>query len=152
MPCASASTAPISPAGTGATTSTAAPATRTSTSACRSGATPRELHRADAPEVSWDLDVDVVTKDGELDFRGPCVQGKRGDRFVYLTWGTVADDGFTMFRRAKLMLGAVAPATLRAADTAGHRLVGTLGLTGGDGGPRCAAVRPPAIEWAAEPA
>jgi hypothetical protein len=111
-----------------------------------------QLHRADAREVTWDLDVDVVTKDGELDFRGPCVQGKRGDRFVYLTWGTVADDGFTMFRRAKLMLGAVEPATLRAADAAGHRLVGTLGLTGGDGGPRCAAVRPPVIEWAAEPA
>ena len=98
---------------------------------------PAQLHRADTREVTWDLEVDVVTKDGELDFRGPCVQGKRGDRFVYLTWGTV---------------GAVEPATLRAADRAGQQLVGTLGLTGGDGGPRCAAVRPPVIEWAAEPA
>ena len=113
---------------------------------------PAQLHRADTREVTWDLEVDVVTKDGELDFRGPCVQGKRGDRFVYLTWGTVGADGFTMFRRAKLMLGAVEPATLRAADRAGQQLVGTLGLTGGDGGPRCAAVRPPVIEWAAEPA
>jgi hypothetical protein len=33
------------------------------------------------------------------------VQGRPGARFVYLTWGDVAEDGsFTMFRRAKLML------------------------------------------------
>jgi hypothetical protein len=111
---------------------------------------PAELRRADARTVTWDVDIDVVTKDGELDFRGPHVQGKRGDRFVYLTWGTVSGDEFTMFRRAKLMLGAIDPEIVRAADTDGHRLVGTLGLTGGDGGPRCAAVRPPVIEWVAE--
>ena len=104
---------------------------------------------ADTVEATWDLEIDVTSKDGALDFRGPFVQGKRGDRFLYLCWGTVADGDFTMFRRAKLMLSAVETATLRRADRAGHGLVGRLGLTGGDGGPRCAAVRPPAIEWTA---
>jgi Family of unknown function (DUF5990) len=104
---------------------------------------------ADTVEATWDLEIDVITKDGDLDFRGPFIQGKRGDRFLYLSWGTVADGGFTMFRRAKLMLSAVDASTIRRADRAGHRLVGRLGLTGGDGGPRCAAVRPPAIEWIA---
>ncbi len=55
-----------------------------------------------------------------------------------------------MFRRAKLMLTAVDPAVVLAADADGRRLVGALRLTGGDGGPRCAAVRPPAIEWTVE--
>lgn len=111
---------------------------------------PVQLHPADAGEVVWDLEIDVVAREGDLDFRGPCVQGKRGERFVYLTWGAVADGDFAMFRRAKLMLSAVDPAVVRAADADGRRLVGALRLTGGDGGPRCAAVRPPAIEWTAE--
>ncbi len=111
---------------------------------------PVQLRPADAREVVWDLEIDVVARDGALDFRGLCVQGKRRERFVYLTWGTVSDGDFTMFRRAKLMLGAVDPAVVRAADADGRCLVGTLRLTGSDAGPRCAAVRPPAIEWTAE--
>ncbi len=38
------------------------------------------------------------------DFRGPAVQGRKGDRFIYLTWGTCPQESFSMFRRAKLML------------------------------------------------
>ena len=105
-----------------------------------------ELVAGDAEEARWDITVDVV---GE-DFKGPHVQGKKGERFLYLSWGTVHADGtFAMFRRSKLMIGAIDVSVLRAADRPGHRLVGTLGLTGGDGGPVCAAVRPPKIEWSA---
>ena len=58
--------------------------------------------------AQWALDVAVVGTAGDRDFRGPAVQGKRGERFVYLTWGDVAADGaFVMFRRAKLMLADV---------------------------------------------
>jgi hypothetical protein len=36
--------------------------------------------------------------------------GRRGDRFIYLTWGDLgADHEFEMFRRAKVMLNRVAP-------------------------------------------
>ncbi len=62
------------------------------------------------PTVSaWGrLDVDVVRgRDGALDFRGPAVHGRPGDRFLYLTSGRVHDGTFDMFRRAKLMLSAV---------------------------------------------
>jgi hypothetical protein len=105
----------------------------------------------DAPTAVWEFAVDPVTRDGTLDFRGLFVQGRRGDRFLYLSWGSVEPDGrFEMFRRAKLMLDVVSPQLARDADRPGHRLVGTLGLTHDDGMPRCAAVRPPVITWTVE--
>ena len=83
-----------------------------------------------------------------LDLRGPAIHGKRGERFVYLTWGDVGADGsFAMFRRAKLMVGDIDPALLAAGAADEGTLVGELGLTDGRGGPVCARVRPPAITW-----
>ena len=77
------------------------------------------------------------------------MQGGRGDRFLYLTWGDVrADGGFEMFRRAKLMLDRVDPELMESAVRAGT-LTAIVDLTGGDGGPRCARVDPPAIAWSA---
>ena len=79
--------------------------------------------------------VDIRTGDG--DFRGPAVQGRKGDRFVYLTWGTCAGGAFTMFRRAKLMLDDL-PAGAQEVTVEVH-------LTDDDGMPRCARLRTPAI-------
>ncbi len=108
---------------------------------------PAQLVRADESETRWELEVEVVSKDGALDFRGPAVQGKRGDRFIYLTWGDVGpDDGFEMFRRAKLMLDRVDPEVIESAAEAGC-LEAVVDLTSDDGGPRCARVDPPAIVW-----
>jgi uncharacterized protein DUF5990 len=107
-----------------------------------------DVVRGDAPTAVWSLTVEPNFRDGALDFRGPFVQGRRGDRFLYLSWGSVDASGhFEMFRRAKLMLDPVTPELVQAADRAGNRLVATLGLTDGDGMPRCAAVRPPVITW-----
>ncbi len=104
----------------------------------------------DAPTATWDLTLEPSVRDGARDFRGPFARGRRGDRFLYLSWGSVDADGhFEMFRRAKLMLDAVTPELVQAADRPGHRLVATLGLTAADGMPRCAAVRPPVIGWSA---
>ena len=89
-----------------------------------------------------------TTEAGHLDFKGPCVQGKRGQRFVYLTWGDVAPDGsFQMFRRAKLMLDAIDPDLVRAAEAQDRPLVAQVHLTDQGGGPRCARVDPPALSW-----
>jgi hypothetical protein len=108
---------------------------------------PAQLVRADAAEARWDVDVEVVERDGAVDFRGPAVHGKPGERFIYLTWGDVGPgDRFEMFRRAKLMLNRVDRHLIESAVTAG-RLAGRVDLTGGDGGPRCARVDPPAIVW-----
>jgi Family of unknown function (DUF5990) len=100
----------------------------------------------DAASARWETDVRLV--DG--DARGPAVHGRRGDRFVYLTWGAVPDEsfeGFAMFRRAKLMLDRVDPALVTEAEESGRPLVADVGLTDEKGGPRCARVDPPAIVW-----
>ncbi len=103
----------------------------------------------DADEAVWEFPIEPAGGD----FRGPHVQGKRGERFLYLSWGAVGADGtFEMFRRAKLMLGAIDPGVVEAAAQPGHRLEAALSLTEGDGAPRCAALRPPAISWTAAPA
>jgi hypothetical protein len=56
-----------------------------------------------------------------------------------------------MFRRAKLMLDAVDPATLDATRRYGH-LIGRLTLTDANGRPLSGAVRPPLITWSASTA
>ena len=63
-------------------------------------------------------------------------------------WGTRDGERFEVERRAKLMLDAVPDHVLAAAAGRGV-LVGRLGLTDSDGGPRCAAVRPPVVTWSA---
>jgi hypothetical protein len=68
----------------------------------------------------------VGPRDGELDFKGSVVHGKRGERFLYLTWGQVHDGTFDMFRRANLVLNAVDP-QLVARATAGGTVVGRNG-------------------------
>ena len=61
----------------------------------RSARPPARRRRSGALEVGV---VDPTGVDGP-DFRGPAVQGKRGERFLYLTWGDVGPDGeFEMFR------------------------------------------------------
>ena len=112
------------------------------------GREPRDLVPGDAAEARWEIEIDtVVATDGSIDFRGSAVQGKRGERFVYLTWGNVEALGhFHMFRRAKLMLNRIEPTVL--ADALEHeRLSAHIELTDERGGPRCARVDPPAIRW-----
>jgi len=109
---------------------------------------PEGLVPGDAPSARWDLDVTVVRgSDGDVDFRGPPVQGRRGDRFLYLTWGNVADGGFVMFRRAKLMLNRIDPDLIAAATVDDRSLVARVRLSDAHGAPRCARVDPPDVEW-----
>jgi hypothetical protein len=105
----------------------------------------------DAASARWDLECEVVdTADGP-DFSGPYVQGRTHQRFIYLSWGTLATDGtFTMFRRAKLWLDCLDPDLVDAARRSGT-LVAQLGLSDAHGHPLCAAVRPPLIAWSARP-
>jgi hypothetical protein len=113
-------------------------------------ADPVELVSGDATEARWEVDVTVVEQpDGSFDFRGPAVHGRRGDRFLYLTWGNVDDDGeFHMFRRAKLMLDRIDPKLVAVAERQTQPLIATIRLTDGRGGPRCARVDPPDLTWA----
>ena len=107
-----------------------------------------DLVPGDATEARWELEITTtIDVGGELDFRGPAVQGKRGERFVYLCWGNVDDYGtFHMFRRAKLMLNRVDRSLMRDAVERGP-LGARIQLTDDRGQPRCARVDPPAITW-----
>jgi len=112
-----------------------------------------DLVPGDAPAACWTLLLDVVPgRDGGLDVRGPWVHGKPGERFLYLSWGELGDAGqFSMFRRAKLWLGPIGQERLQQALDTGAVVEGRLSLTGRRGGPLCASVRPPTIEWSLAP-
>jgi hypothetical protein len=100
----------------------------------------------DAGEAVFELSLTPV---GPGEARGPFVQGKRGERFLYLVWASGPER--TMFRRLKLMLRDVPAHVWAAAQRPGHRLEARLGLTDGCGGPLCARVVPPLVTWRAMP-
>jgi hypothetical protein len=107
------------------------------------------LIRGDAAVAEWELECAATEHASGVDLKGPFLQGGPGKRFVYLSWGVVDEAGvFTMFRRAKLMLDGVPPDVLRPAVESGM-LIGRMDLTDEKGHPRCGAVRPPLIDWAA---
>lgn len=104
------------------------------------GREPADLVPADAPSARWEVEVRVVDVDGRPDFRGPAVQGRRGDRFVYLTWGEGSGEDFAMFRRAKLMLADLP-------DPWASEVTARVHLTDERGWPTCARLAPPALEF-----
>jgi Family of unknown function (DUF5990) len=107
-----------------------------------------DLVAGDAESARWELDIAVRRHQSDLDFGGPFVRGKLGDRHIGLAWGEVPNDGtFRLFRGAKLRLDAIEPALIDQASRAGTHLVGRIGLTDANGNPRCASVRPPNIAW-----
>ena len=87
-------------------------------------------------------------EDGTVDFLGPFAQGKRGERFVYLSWGVLAREReFRMFRRAKIQLSHLSWKTVQAHLTAAQPIVAQLTLTDSKGCPLCATVKEPHIRW-----
>jgi hypothetical protein len=74
-------------------------------------------------------------KDGSTDFGGPFVQGKRGDRYFYISIGTYAGQSNTPWsRRLKVPLSGI---TQELIDSK-RMLVARIPGTGRDGGPSCA--------------
>jgi hypothetical protein len=116
------------------------------------GADTVDLVPGDARSAGWTFELEVrVGEGGALDFRGPVVYGRRGERAVSLRWGTLEwDDTFEVFRAAKLRLSDVDPALVEQAIATGGRLVARLGLTDEHGHPICASVRPPGVTWSVE--
>jgi hypothetical protein len=102
---------------------------------------PDGLVPGDADSAEWTADVRVVRVAAAVDFRGPAVHGRAGERFLYLTWGNVEGDTFEMFRRAKLLLADAG------ADETTARVVADVDLTDERGDPRCARLHPPAVRW-----
>jgi hypothetical protein len=88
----------------------------------------------------FDFSVDMITRpEGTFDFRGPYMQGKKGKRFFYLSWGELKrDQNFEMFRRAIFHFSAIKSKDLEAAASSSKLLEGTVKLTDDRGGPICA--------------
>jgi hypothetical protein len=102
------------------------------------GSRPEGLVPGDAAHAEWTTEVRVIETDDGRDFRGPAVHGRRGERFLYLTWGEYDGESFAMFRRAKLML----------ADTPdADEVIAEVNLTDGRGMPTCARLHEPTVRW-----
>lgn len=94
---------------------------------------------ADTEAAEWVTEVEVIPTDAGLDYRGPAVNGRRGERFFYLTWGELRDGRFLMFRRAKIMLADVI------SDPSVCDVAVDVDLTDERGLPRCARVKAPLV-------
>jgi hypothetical protein len=108
---------------------------------------PEKLVAGDEKSPAWTFPVDVRPPvDGRPDIGGPYVHGKRGERFLYLTWGTVDGEAFEMFRRAKLVF-ADCPADVldEALEQGGLHI--RVRMRDGKRNPRCARVRD--AQWTA---
>ena len=107
------------------------------------GREPYELVRGGTEHAVWSVELRVLADDDGIDFRGRAVQGRRGERFVYLTWGEIDSAGaFSMFRRAKLMLADLVELF---DDGVPDKVIAEVDLTDPQGGPRCARLKPPAL-------
>lgn len=95
-------------------------------------------------EIVCGMEVRVVRKDsGEMDFRGPFVHGKAGERFLYVCAGTSAGQmGSPWTRRMKVQLRDVPPALAERAMREGRPLSARFAGTANDGGPPAATCRP----------
>ena len=91
-----------------------------------------QKQRSDGGDLTFEFTAAV--KPGP-DFGGPFVQGKRGERFVYLDIGTAAGQAGSIWsRRLKIPLRDVP----EGADSVEAQVPGTAK----DGGPNCATVKP----------
>ena len=87
-----------------------------------------DLYAGDSPAAVWTFDAAVVAAPFRPDIRGPFIQGAPGQRFIYLSWGTVdSESTFVMFRRAKLVLADIGAEIFVAAEESGE-LTARLGL------------------------
>ena len=107
-----------------------------------------DLVPGDADEAVFEFEVEVRPgRDGNPDFFGPYVHGRPGARFLYLSWGSVGDDGsFDMFRRAKLWLSQAGDDVADAGE-----LEARLRLSDGYGGPTCGGLAPERVDWIVRP-
>ena len=95
---------------------------------------------ADAERAVFEFDV-ALAGDEPDDVRGPYVQGRKGDRFFYLSWVVPSGDGdWTIVRRAKIRPARIPDEIWSEAVAGDGVLEATLSLTDSRGGPLCASV------------
>lgn len=100
-------------------------------------------------EFDFALNLRSPTATESVRLGGPLVQGRPGNRFLYLNSGSYAGQADTCWaRRAKISLEGVGDSMVeRAQRTPGCRITGHLAGTGRDGGPVCASTRLNGSGW-----
>ena len=92
--------------------------------------------------------VEVRTGDDGVDFAGDQVHGRRGDRFIYLSWGLPDQtEPFVMFARAKIKLALIPTELLDLAVAQRQRLRGEFSATNAKGQPASGTITPTSIHW-----
>ena len=114
---------------------------------CVAVQTGRDEHIGVTDASAGTLDIDVpLSFDG--DWRGPFVQGKKGERFVYLVWGPRTETGLVgQAGRTKLMLSGAVPAAEEAVAKGRDGLVAELDLVDAKGKPRLARLKEDFVSW-----
>jgi Family of unknown function (DUF5990) len=80
--------------------------------------------------------------DGAPNFLGPFAKGTSQERFFYLSWGVMHDDGhFEMFRRAKIHLSHLTWEQVATALSNNEPLKVAIDMTGHKGDPICGSIR-----------
>ena len=96
--------------------------------------------RSGKGDLSFELQVGTkerVGKSAELDYTGPFVQGKPGERFFYIDIGICAGQADSEWnRRLKVPLRGISKTA--ASKAKGKTFETTIAGTGKDGGPSCA--------------
>ncbi len=96
--------------------------------------------------------VEIVGTTSVVDFKGVHVHGKRGDRFLSVSWGLPdPSEPFVMFARAKIKLSNLTADLLDLATQPAHVLVCDFHATNGEGQPATGTIKAPDIEWHVEP-
>lgn len=109
---------------------------------------PLGLVPGDSQDIQWHVPVRVVIRGSELDFRGPQVDGRRGDRHIYLNWMNREPDGeLKLFRRGKVMLEGIDPSLVERAESTGAPLTCTVTLTNAKGHPTTARFWASDLNW-----
>lgn len=88
--------------------------------------------------ITFDFTVEVVDSPGTFRLRGPAVQGRPGERFIYLRMGSYAGQAGASGWRAKISLEGITRKLIESAKA--ERLEAQFAGTGKNGGPACASV------------
>jgi len=103
-----------------------------------------QTRRAEGGDVSFEFTVGIKDdRPAAPDFRGPIVQGAKGQRFVYIDIGTYAGQTDTPWsRRLKVPLAGITWDVIERASSTGIVVEARVPGTARDGGPACATVHP----------
>ncbi|MCY7422491.1 MAG: DUF5990 family protein [Chitinophagaceae bacterium] len=92
----------------------------------------------------FDCTITAIATEESIDFKGEVVQGKRGERFIYISIGSMAGQlNATWSRRLKIPLTGISMEMMEANQKNKKvALQTTVAGTAKDGGPNCATPKP----------